>query len=52
MSFLNLEILKGKLTKFSRILPHLTLKKTYVFGTKQKLKNKNCNSKNHSKFPN
>jgi len=39
MSFLNLEVLKGKPTKFLGILPHLKLSKTYVFGTKN-LKNK------------
>jgi hypothetical protein len=39
MSFLNLKVLKGKLTKFLGIMPHLKLSKTYAFGTK-KLKNK------------
>jgi hypothetical protein len=39
MSFLNLEVLKGKPTKFLRILFHQKLSKTYVFGTKN-LKNK------------
>jgi hypothetical protein len=39
MSFLNLEVLKGKPTKFLGILPHLKLSKTYVFRTK-KLKDK------------
>jgi hypothetical protein len=39
MSFLNLEVLKGKPTKFLGILPHLKLTKPYAFGTK-KLTNK------------
>jgi hypothetical protein len=39
MSFFNLEVLKGKLTKLLGIMPHLKLSKTYGFGTK-KLKNK------------
>jgi len=30
MSFLNLEVLKGKPTKFLRKMPHLKLSKTYV----------------------
>jgi hypothetical protein len=34
-----LEVLKGKPTKFIKIMPHLKLSKTYVFGTK-KLKKK------------
>jgi hypothetical protein len=45
MSFFNLEVLKGKPTKFIKIMPHIKLFKTYVFGTKKlKKKNKNCNS--------
>jgi hypothetical protein len=39
VSFFNLEVLKGKLTKFKGILSYLKLSKTYAFGTK-KLKNK------------
>jgi hypothetical protein len=39
MSFFNLEILKGKPTKYLGIFPHLKLSKTYSFGTK-KSKNK------------
>jgi len=39
MSFFNLKILKGKLTKFLTIMLHLKLSKTHGFGTK-KLKNK------------
>jgi hypothetical protein len=35
----NLEVLKGKFTKFVWIMPHVKLSKTYDFGTK-KLKNK------------
>jgi hypothetical protein len=44
MSFLNLEVLKTKLTKSMGIMPYLKISRTYGFGTK-KLKNKiNCNS--------
>jgi hypothetical protein len=39
MSFFNLEVLKGKLTKSIKIMPHLKLSKTHAFGTKN-LKNK------------
>jgi hypothetical protein len=62
MSFLNLEVLKGKPTKSKRIMTHVKLSKTYVFGTKKlKKKKKNCTSYelmkiwsnfNHSKVPN
>jgi hypothetical protein len=39
MLFFNLEVLKGKPTKSTGIMPHLKLSKTCVFGTK-KLKRK------------
>jgi hypothetical protein len=35
MSFFNLEVLKGKPTKFLKIMPHLKLSKAYAFGTKK-----------------
>jgi hypothetical protein len=34
MSFKNLEVLKGKPAKSIKIMTHLKLLKTYVFGTK------------------
>jgi hypothetical protein len=41
MSFLNLEVLKGKPTKSIKIMPHLKLSKTHAFGTKKlKIKTK------------
>jgi hypothetical protein len=39
MSFLNLEVLKGKPTKFFKILPHLKISKNMLLEPK-KLKNK------------
>jgi hypothetical protein len=61
MSFFNLEVIEGKPTKSIRIMPHLNIFETYVFGTK-KLKTKtNCNpyglmkiwsNFKHSKVPN
>jgi hypothetical protein len=35
MSFFNLEVLKGKFTKFKGIMPYLKNSKTYIFGTKK-----------------
>jgi hypothetical protein len=35
MSFLNLELLKGKPTKSIKIMPHLKISKTYTFGIKE-----------------
>jgi hypothetical protein len=32
MSFFNLEVLKGKPTKFIRIMPHLKLSKNMLLG--------------------
>jgi hypothetical protein len=44
MSFFNLEVPKGKFTKFKGIMTYLKLSKTYDFGTKNLKKDKNCNS--------
>jgi hypothetical protein len=62
MSFLNLEVLKGKPTKSIRIMPHLQSSKNMLLGQEKKTKqNKNCNSYglmkiwsnfNHLKVPN
>jgi hypothetical protein len=35
---------KKKPTKFLKIMPHLKVSKTYVFGTKKLKGKKNCNS--------
>jgi hypothetical protein len=38
MSFFNLEVLRGKLTKFIKIMPHLKLSKNVLLGQKKKQK--------------
>jgi hypothetical protein len=41
MSFFNLEVLKGKPTKSTKIMPHLKLLKTYYLGQKFEKQTKN-----------
>jgi hypothetical protein len=44
ISFFNLEVLKRKLTKSIKIMPHPKHSKTYAFETKKLKRNQNCNS--------
>jgi hypothetical protein len=39
-----LEVLKGKLTKSIKMMPHLKLSKNMILGQKIEKTNKNCNS--------
>jgi hypothetical protein len=56
MSFLNLEVRKGKPTKYIKIMPHLKLSKNMFLGQTNLKKNKKLqfmkiwSNFNHSKF--